>query len=102
MGMGEPLANYDRVWAAVEHIHADLGYPARHITLSTVGVVPGIRRLAKEGASGQPGRLSSRRQRRAAGQARAAQPALPPVGAHGGLRRVPWPPKDGACRSSGR
>jgi len=48
MGMGEPFANYDRVWAAVERLHADLGLSARHLTLSTVGVVPGIRRLATE------------------------------------------------------
>jgi 23S rRNA (adenine2503-C2)-methyltransferase len=48
MGMGEPLANYDRTWAAVERIHADLGLSARHLTLSTVGLVPGIRRLAAE------------------------------------------------------
>ena len=48
MGMGEPLANYDRVWAAVERICVELGLSARHLTLSTVGVVPGIRRLAAE------------------------------------------------------
>ncbi len=48
MGMGEPLANYDRMWAAVERIHADLGISARHLTVSTVGLVPGIRRLAGE------------------------------------------------------
>ncbi len=48
MGMGEPLANYDRTWAAVERLHDDLGLSARHLTLSTVGVVPGIRRLATE------------------------------------------------------
>ncbi len=48
MGMGEPLANYGPVWAAVERLHGDLGFSARHITLSTVGVVPGIRRLASE------------------------------------------------------
>jgi 23S rRNA (adenine2503-C2)-methyltransferase len=48
MGMGEPLANYDRVWPAVERLHHDLGLSARHLTLSTVGVVPGIRRLAAE------------------------------------------------------
>jgi 23S rRNA (adenine2503-C2)-methyltransferase len=48
MGMGEPLANYDRVWPAVERIHGDLGMSARHLTLSTVGLVPGIRRLAAE------------------------------------------------------
>jgi 23S rRNA (adenine2503-C2)-methyltransferase len=46
MGMGEPLANLDRVWAAVERLHNDLGLSARHLTLSTVGVVPGIDRLA--------------------------------------------------------
>ena len=48
MGMGEPFANYDRTWAAVERIHDDLGLSSRHITLSTVGVVPGISRLAEE------------------------------------------------------
>ena len=48
MGMGEPLANYDPTWAAVERMHADLGLSARHITVSTVGIVPGIRRLATE------------------------------------------------------
>lgn len=48
MGMGEPLANYDAVWAAVERLHGDLGLSARHLTLSTVGIVPGIRRLAAE------------------------------------------------------
>jgi 23S rRNA (adenine2503-C2)-methyltransferase len=48
MGMGEPLANYQRTWRAVELIHTYLGISARHITLSTVGVVPGIRRLAGE------------------------------------------------------
>jgi 23S rRNA (adenine2503-C2)-methyltransferase len=48
MGMGEPLANYDPTWAAVERIHDALGLSARHITISTVGVVPGIHRLAQE------------------------------------------------------
>jgi 23S rRNA (adenine2503-C2)-methyltransferase len=48
MGMGEPFANYERTWAAVERIHDDLGIGARHLTLSTVGVVPGIERLADE------------------------------------------------------
>jgi 23S rRNA (adenine2503-C2)-methyltransferase len=48
MGMGEPLANYDRVWPAVERLHGDLGLSARHLTVSTVGLVPGIRRLAGE------------------------------------------------------
>jgi 23S rRNA (adenine2503-C2)-methyltransferase len=46
MGMGEPLANFDNTWSAVHRIHDDLGLGARHITVSTVGIVPGIRRLA--------------------------------------------------------
>src|SRR3954451_7409911 len=48
MGIGEPLANYERVWAAVERIYDHMGLSARHLTLSTVGIVPGIRRLATE------------------------------------------------------
>ena len=48
MGMGEPLANYDATWEAVERLHDDVGISARRITVSTVGVVPGIRRLAHE------------------------------------------------------
>jgi 23S rRNA (adenine2503-C2)-methyltransferase len=46
MGMGEPLANLDNVWPAVERLHGDVGLSARHLTISTVGMVPGIRRLA--------------------------------------------------------
>jgi 23S rRNA (adenine2503-C2)-methyltransferase len=42
MGMGEPLANIEAVWTAVEGIHDQLGISARRITISTVGVVPGI------------------------------------------------------------
>ena len=45
MGMGEPMANLDRVWAATERIHGDIGLSARHITISTVGILPGIRAL---------------------------------------------------------
>ena len=50
MGMGEPFNNYDQWWAAVERLHDPEGYHlgARHITVSTVGLVPGIRRLAQE------------------------------------------------------
>src|SRR5438874_1699012 len=48
MGMGEPLANYAAVWAAIERLHDDAGISARRITVSTVGLVPGIRRLAGE------------------------------------------------------
>jgi 23S rRNA (adenine2503-C2)-methyltransferase len=48
MGMGEPLANFDRLWPAITRIHDDLGIGARHITVSTVGVIPGIRRMTEE------------------------------------------------------
>ena len=60
MGMGEPLANYDTTWAAVERLHDDLGLSARHITISTVGVVPGIRRLAHGGPAGHARGLAAR------------------------------------------
>lgn len=46
MGMGEPLANEAPVWTSVERVHHDLGLSARSITISTVGVIPGIRKLA--------------------------------------------------------
>jgi len=51
MGMGEPLLNLDRVLAAVDALHdpARLGLGARHITVSTSGVVPGIRELTSRG-----------------------------------------------------
>jgi 23S rRNA (adenine2503-C2)-methyltransferase len=45
--MGEPLANEPAVRAAVGRLHDDLGISARHLTVSTVGVVPGIARLAE-------------------------------------------------------
>tara|TARA_B100001250_G_scaffold412704_1_gene444622 strand:+ start:208 stop:1239 length:1032 start_codon:yes stop_codon:yes gene_type:complete len=48
MGMGEPLANFENVWSAVERIHGDLGIGARKITISTVGVIPGIERLTEQ------------------------------------------------------
>ncbi|MEO5884296.1 MAG: 23S rRNA (adenine(2503)-C(2))-methyltransferase RlmN [Candidatus Limnocylindrales bacterium] len=51
MGMGEPLLNLDRVLAAVAALNdpARFGLGARHITVSTSGVVPGIRRLTALG-----------------------------------------------------
>ena len=53
MGMGEPLANYARVLAAVRRITATapdgFGISARAVTVSTVGLAPAIRKLADEG-----------------------------------------------------
>jgi 23S rRNA (adenine2503-C2)-methyltransferase len=52
MGMGEPLANYARVLAAVRRITAappdGFGISARSVTVSTVGLAPAIRKLADE------------------------------------------------------
>jgi 23S rRNA (adenine2503-C2)-methyltransferase len=48
MGMGEPLANYGRVREAIRRLIEVAGMSARSITVSTVGVVPGIRRLTGE------------------------------------------------------
>jgi len=50
MGMGEPLHNYEATMAALETVmdHRGLAIGPRFITLSTVGVVPGIRRLTAE------------------------------------------------------
>jgi len=52
MGMGEPLANYGRVVSAVRRIIDQapdgLGISRRSVTVSTVGLVPAIRRLAAE------------------------------------------------------
>ena len=51
MGMGEPMHNYENVWTAIRRLTADDGFAlgARHITLSTVGLVPMIDRMAEEG-----------------------------------------------------
>jgi 23S rRNA (adenine2503-C2)-methyltransferase len=48
MGMGEPFHNYDASIAAVRRLMRDLDIGARHITISTVGLVPMIRRFATE------------------------------------------------------
>ncbi|HEY5274564.1 MAG TPA: 23S rRNA (adenine(2503)-C(2))-methyltransferase RlmN [Acidimicrobiales bacterium] len=47
MGMGEPMSNLPRVFGAVERIIGDLGIGARHLTISTVGIIPGIDAFAK-------------------------------------------------------
>lgn len=48
MGMGEPLANFDNLREALRRMIEVMGMSARSITVSTVGVAPGIHRLAEE------------------------------------------------------
>jgi len=50
MGMGEPLLNYEATWQAIETLNDARGFGlgARRMTLSTVGVVPGIQKLSQE------------------------------------------------------
>ena len=50
MGQGEPFANYDATLGALRFLNAaeDLGIGARHITVSTCGVIAGIDRFATE------------------------------------------------------
>lgn len=50
MGMGEPLNNYDNVLNAFRILTDPEGFgiAPKHITLSTAGVVPGLKRLAQE------------------------------------------------------
>ena len=51
MGMGEPLLNYDHTLAALRRLidHRAVGFVQRRISLSTVGIVPGIEQFAREG-----------------------------------------------------
>jgi 23S rRNA (adenine2503-C2)-methyltransferase len=48
MGMGEPLLNYEATLKAMRLLNEEMGIAMRHLTVSTVGYVPGIRRLAQE------------------------------------------------------
>jgi 23S rRNA (adenine2503-C2)-methyltransferase len=50
MGMGEPFLNFDALWLAVEMLNSPDGFGlgARQMTISTAGIVPGIRRLSRE------------------------------------------------------
>src|SRR3990172_4452834 len=50
MGMGEPLHNYEETFRAIDRLNHRNGFNfgARRFTVSTVGLVPAIRRLASE------------------------------------------------------
>ena len=75
MGMGEPLHNYDATMKALKMIADEQGLAVhpRRVTLSTVGLVPGIERLADRAADAEPRDLASRDDRGAARQDRADQ-----------------------------
>ena len=47
MGMGEPLANLEAVLGSLTVLHSGFGFGARRITVSTVGLIPGIQALAE-------------------------------------------------------
>ncbi|MEN6521788.1 MAG: 23S rRNA (adenine(2503)-C(2))-methyltransferase RlmN [Armatimonadota bacterium] len=49
MGMGEPLLNYDEVLKSVRILNKEVGIAMRKMTISTVGIVPRIRKLQAEG-----------------------------------------------------
>ena len=90
MGMGEPLANYASVLKAVRRITDPvpdgLGISQRSVTVSTVGLVPAIRRLTAEGLPVTAGGLAACPRRRAARRARAGQQPL--EGRRGAGRRL--------------
>lgn len=92
MGMGEPLHNYDAVMKALEIVSdtRGLGMGPAHISISTVGVVPGILRLAKEN---RPYRLAVSLH----GSSEEERNALVPTG-----RRWPLAELMEACRHYGR
>ncbi len=48
MGMGEPLLNFANLLKAIDLFKTEVGLSARHITVSTVGLAPQIRKLAQE------------------------------------------------------
>ena len=79
MGMGEPLHNYDATMKALRMLADEHGFAMspRRITLSTVGVLPALERLAHRAADAEPGDLAARDDRGAARSARADQPEVP-------------------------
>ena len=78
MGMGEPLHNYDNTMKALRMLNDEHGLAVspRRVTLSTVGVLPALERLADRTADAEPGDLAARHHRRSARRARAGQPQV--------------------------
>ena len=85
MGMGEPLLNLDAVLAACERL-PDIGIASASTAISTVGWIPGIERLAREGPPVRLALSLHARRRGAALGADAGERALP---ARRRARRLP-------------
>lgn len=49
MGMGEPMLNFDELVKTIRLLHDEVGLSCRHITVSTVGIVPGIQKMTAQG-----------------------------------------------------
>jgi len=69
MGMGEPLHNYDETMKALRILADPRGFalPPRRITLSTVGLLPALERLATEPVDAESRDITSCAQRPVAG-----------------------------------
>ena len=80
MGMGEPLANYNRVLARCGGSSTPppngFGISARSVTVSTVGLAPAIRKLADERPGRDAGAVAARPRRRTTRHARAGEQPL--------------------------
>ena len=90
MGMGEPFHNYDETLRACRLLNDEAGFnlAARSISVSTVGVVPGIDRFAEEAAATQSRSQPPRRHRRGARSPGAAQPRVSSGRGVRGLRAI--------------
>ena len=91
MGMGEPLHNYDAVMKAMRILCDEHGFalPPRRVTLSTVGLLPALERLAREPSDAEPRDLAARAHRSAARRAGADQPEVRRRRHHRGLQALP-------------
>ncbi len=78
MGMGEPMANYDRTWSAIERLHGDVGISARHLTRIDRRDRARHPPPRDRGTAREPGRVVARGQRRPPQRVGADQPALSP------------------------
>ena len=86
MGMGEPLSNFDNVVDALEIItsHRGLEIGARHITISTSGFVPGLKKTGGLSQANPSGRFPARSHGRSSRPNHAGQQKMAALPAHSG------------------